>query len=95
VGRFRTELAGGGSGAVTAPAGPGSFGAKLLRSSIRAYQLLVSPLLGPSCRFEPSCSHFAETAIARYGSWRGTSLALRRLLRCHPWGGPGGFDPVP
>ena len=69
--------------------------AALLRVLIRAYQLLVSPLLGPSCRFEPSCSHYAETAISRHGVLPGTSLALRRLLRCHPWGGPGGFDPVP
>jgi len=69
--------------------------AALLRFAIRVYQLLVSPLLGPSCRFEPSCSHYAEAAIARHGSWHGTSLAVRRLLRCHPWSGPGGFDPVP
>ena len=69
--------------------------AAMIRGLIRAYQLLVAPLLGQNCRFEPSCSRYADAAIARHGSWRGTSLALKRLLRCHPWGGPGGFDPVP
>ena len=48
----------------------------------------------PRCRFEPSCSHYAQGAIAEHGAWRGTGLALRRLARCHPWGGHG-FDPVP
>ena len=65
-----------------------------LRGLIRGYQLLVSPLLPPSCRFYPSCSHYAAEAIARHGPWRGARLAARRLLRCHPWGG-GGYDPVP
>ena len=66
----------------------------LLLVAIRAYQLVVRPLVGPSCRFEPSCSRYAATAIARHGPWRGAMLALRRLLRCHPWH-PGGEDPVP
>lgn len=66
----------------------------LLRGLIRAYQLLLSPLLPPSCRYEPSCSHYAAEAIAEHGSLRGSWLALRRLLRCHPWGGSG-YDPVP
>ena len=66
----------------------------LLLCVIRAYQLVVRPLVGPSCRFEPSCSRYAATAIARHGPWRGAMLALRRLLRCHPWH-PGGEDPVP
>jgi putative membrane protein insertion efficiency factor len=66
----------------------------LLRGLIRAYQLLVSPLLPPSCRYLPSCSHYAAEAIAVHGSLRGSWLALRRLLRCHPWGGSG-YDPVP
>jgi uncharacterized protein len=66
----------------------------LLRGLIRAYQLLISPLLLPSCRFEPSCSHYAQEAIAAHGAARGSLLALQRLLRCHPWGGSG-YDPVP
>ncbi|HEY7928933.1 MAG TPA: membrane protein insertion efficiency factor YidD [Steroidobacteraceae bacterium] len=66
----------------------------LLRLLIRGYQLLVSPLLGPRCRFHPSCSHYALEAIDTHGAARGTWLALRRLLRCHPLH-PGGYDPVP
>ncbi len=66
----------------------------VLQGLIRAYQLLISPLLLPSCRFEPSCSHYAQEAIATHGAARGTLLALLRLLRCHPWGGSG-YDPVP
>jgi putative membrane protein insertion efficiency factor len=66
----------------------------LLRGVIGAYQLLLSPLLLPSCRFEPSCSHYAQDAIAAHGPLRGIGLAAKRLLRCHPWGGAG-FDPVP
>ena len=66
----------------------------LLRGLIRAYQLLLSPLLLPSCRYLPSCSDYAAEAIARHGAARGCGLALGRLLRCHPWGGSG-YDPVP
>lgn len=66
----------------------------LLRGLIRAYQLLVSPVLGPSCRYLPSCSEYAAEAIERHGALAGTWLALRRLARCHPWGGSG-YDPVP
>lgn len=66
----------------------------LLRGAIRAYQLLISPLLLPSCRYLPSCSDYAAEAIARHGPFFGSWLALRRLLRCHPWGGSG-YDPVP
>jgi uncharacterized protein len=66
----------------------------LLRGLIRAYQLVLSPLLLPSCRYLPSCSDFAAEAIARHGAARGCWLALGRLLRCHPWGGSG-YDPVP
>jgi putative membrane protein insertion efficiency factor len=65
-----------------------------LRAMIRAYQLLVAPILPPSCRYYPTCSHYAAEAIARHGPWRGSWLAARRLLRCHPWGGSG-YDPVP
>ena len=61
---------------------------------IRGYQLTVSPLLGPRCRFHPSCSHYALEALHRHGSLRGGWLALRRVARCHPFD-PGGYDPVP
>ncbi len=61
---------------------------------IRAYQRLLSPLLGPRCRFYPSCSAYAVTALERYGPLRGTWLAARRLVRCHPWS-DGGVDHVP
>lgn len=61
---------------------------------IRVYQRLLSPLLGPRCRFHPSCSQYAAEAIERFGPWRGGLLALRRLSRCHPLH-PGGIDPVP
>ena len=66
----------------------------LLRALIRSYQLFLSPVLGPSCRYLPSCSEYAIEAIERHGPLAGTWLALRRLLRCHPWGGSG-YDPVP
>jgi uncharacterized protein len=66
----------------------------VLRGLIRAYQLLLSPLLPPSCRYAPSCSHYAAEAIAEHGPLSGSWLALKRLLRCHPWGGSG-YDPVP
>jgi len=61
---------------------------------IRLYQLAVSPLLGPCCRFYPSCSQYALVAVQRFGLLRGSWLALRRIGRCHPWH-PGGVDPVP
>lgn len=61
---------------------------------IRSYQLLVSPLLPPSCRFHPSCSHYALEALQKHGAMRGLWHALRRIARCHPWH-PGGYDPVP
>lgn len=61
---------------------------------IRAYRLALSPVLGGFCRFVPSCSVYAEEAVQRHGLWRGSRLALRRLLRCHPFN-PGGLDPVP
>jgi putative membrane protein insertion efficiency factor len=66
----------------------------VLRGLIRFYQLFVSPVLPPSCRYWPSCSAYAAEAIEVHGAWRGTALAMRRLLRCHPWGGSG-YDPVP
>jgi len=58
---------------------------------IRAYQTMVSPWLGPACRFHPNCSEYARIAIERDGAWRGGLRALRRLGRCHPFGG-GGLD---
>ncbi len=61
---------------------------------IRAYQLLISPLLGPHCRFHPSCSRYAAEALEKYGFFKGSRLAIGRLLRCHPFT-PGGYDPVP
>lgn len=61
---------------------------------LRAYRLLVSPLLGASCRFYPSCSQYASEAIERHGALHGSWLAVKRVGRCHPWH-PGGFDPVP
>jgi putative membrane protein insertion efficiency factor len=60
---------------------------------IRLYQVVISPLLPPSCRFYPSCSTYAMQAIARYGLWKGLGLIGWRLLRCHPFH-PGGWDPV-
>jgi hypothetical protein len=67
---------------------------KLLIGLIRAYQYLISPLLGSHCRYYPSCSHYAAEAVETHGALRGSWLALRRLLRCHPWH-EGGVDPVP
>lgn len=62
---------------------------------IRIYQLTLSPLLGASkCRFQPTCSSYAIEAIEEWGIFKGTYLAVRRILRCHPWGGFG-YDPVP
>ncbi|HLN25450.1 MAG TPA: membrane protein insertion efficiency factor YidD [Patescibacteria group bacterium] len=67
----------------------------VLRGLIRAYQLLISPILpANSCRFLPSCSAYGMDAITKHGALRGSWLTLRRLLRCHPWGGSG-YDPVP
>ncbi|HEY9538157.1 MAG TPA: membrane protein insertion efficiency factor YidD [Kiloniellaceae bacterium] len=61
---------------------------------IRGYQLLVSPLFPPSCRYFPSCSEYARQAVGRHGALAGGWLAVKRLARCHPWGGLG-YDPVP
>ncbi|MBC8007631.1 MAG: membrane protein insertion efficiency factor YidD [Prolixibacteraceae bacterium] len=61
---------------------------------IRLYQFLLSPWTGNSCRFYPTCSEYAKTAIGKYGAASGGCLATRRILRCHPWH-PGGSDPVP
>jgi len=61
---------------------------------VRAYQVLISPLFPATCRFRPTCSSYAITSLQRYGVIKGSYLAVRRLLRCHPWN-PGGYDPVP
>ena len=67
---------------------------RILTGLIRLYQLTVSRVLPPMCRYEPSCSEYARQAITRYGAWRGSWLGLRRLCRCHPFAA-GGYDPVP
>lgn len=66
----------------------------ILLGLIRAYQYFISPILPRSCRFFPSCSEYALEAVTRYGGVRGGWLAVRRLLRCHPFH-PGGIDPIP
>jgi putative membrane protein insertion efficiency factor len=68
--------------------------ARVLTVLVRGYQLVLSPLLGPRCRFYPSCSSYAVQALSTHGALRGSWLAARRLLRCHPWN-PGGVDHVP
>lgn len=72
----------------------GAAVARLLLILIRFYRRGISPLLPPSCRYTPSCSAYAEEAVRVHGAARGGWLALRRLGRCHPWGGSG-YDPVP
>jgi putative membrane protein insertion efficiency factor len=66
----------------------------LLRGLVRAYQVLVAPVLPASCRFFPSCSAYALEALAKHGAVKGTWLTAHRVCRCHPWN-DGGFDPVP
>ena len=67
---------------------------RVLLSLLRFYKRFISPILPPACRFEPTCSVYAMEAVTRYGALRGSWLAFRRLLRCHPLH-PGGWDPVP
>ena len=67
---------------------------RLLIGLIGGYQYLLSPLKPPSCRFTPTCSHYACEVIAKHGTLRGTWLSIKRLLRCNPWN-PGGYDPAP
>lgn len=71
---------------------PGRFTVVVLIGLIRIYQWAISPLLGPVCRFEPSCSRYMVGSLRKYGLVRGVLRGVRRLLRCHPWN-PGGYDP--
>jgi putative membrane protein insertion efficiency factor len=68
--------------------------ARLLVAVVRLYQLLLSPVLTPNCRYLPTCSSYAIEALRTHGALLGSWLAVRRVLRCHPWGGHG-YDPVP
>ena len=67
---------------------------RLLLLLVQFYRSCISPLLPPSCRYYPTCSAYALEAVTRYGAWRGGWMALRRILRCHPFH-RGGYDPVP
>ena len=67
---------------------------RILRTLVRGYQWLVSPILPPACRFHPNCSAYAVEAIDTHGAVKGGWLMVRRVARCHPWN-PGGYDPVP
>ena len=73
---------------------PDRLGTGPLVGLLRLYRLAISPVIGPACRFEPTCSAYAEEAILRFGPVKGSILALRRILRCHPFA-RAGLDPVP
>jgi uncharacterized protein len=70
------------------------FFGKIIIVFISIYRYFISPVLGNRCRFFPSCSEYAKTAVQKHGPWRGSWLALKRIARCHPWHA-GGYDPVP
>tara|TARA_B100000925_G_C21735381_1_gene356914 strand:- start:173 stop:394 length:222 start_codon:yes stop_codon:yes gene_type:complete len=72
----------------------GNFLKFLLIIPIKFYQILISPLLGPRCRYHPTCSNYAVQAIEKHGAFKGSWLAFKRIISCHPWGGSG-HDPVP
>jgi uncharacterized protein len=87
-----TPAAGAGIGAVAA--GIGSGAVVLGVGAVKTYQWTVRPLIGPHCRFWPSCSDYAIEALRRHGAAKGSAMAAKRILRCNPWH-PGGYDPVP
>lgn len=66
----------------------------ILLKTIVLYQVFLSPMIGPSCRFSPTCSEYAKTAISKFGVAKGSLMSIRRIFSCHPWGGSG-HDPVP
>ncbi|WP_417824054.1 membrane protein insertion efficiency factor YidD [Thalassospira lucentensis] len=68
--------------------------ARLLQVAVRGYQLFLSPYIGWSCRYQPTCSAFMMEALARHGAIKGGWMGFKRIMRCHPWGGHG-YDPVP
>ena len=76
------------------PSPPARWLAAVLLGLVWLYRNGVSPLVGTNCRFQPTCSAYAEEALRRYGGFRGGWLVIRRIGRCHPWGGSG-YDPVP
>ena len=67
---------------------------RLIKISIRGYQLIISPMIGQRCRFQPTCSHYTLEAVEEFGAIKGSYLGIKRILRCHPWGSEG-YDPVP
>lgn len=71
-----------------------SFYERCVRGALRAYKLTLSPLIGRQCRFAPTCSEYAADVLIGHGPWRGSVLTVKRLCRCHPWGGAG-WDPPP
>ncbi|MDR2414650.1 MAG: membrane protein insertion efficiency factor YidD [Odoribacteraceae bacterium] len=66
----------------------------ILLLPVKFYRYAISPWIPPACRYTPTCSRYAIEALQKHGPWKGTWLALKRILRCHPWGGSG-YDPVP
>ncbi len=73
---------------------PRHVGIPIARGMVRAYQLLLSPLIGRQCRYLPTCSSYTDEAISRFGVWAGIWMGLARIWRCSPWGGSG-YDPAP
>lgn len=67
---------------------------RILLFLVKIYQYLISPMLGPSCRYTPTCSEYSQEALKKYGAFKGTWLSLKRIGRCHPWH-DGGYDPLP
>ena len=67
---------------------------KLISGLIALYRYLISPFLGPNCRYTPTCSEYAQTAVMRFGVFKGGWIAIKRIVSCHPWG-KHGYDPVP